>query len=93
MVYAIPDKIYNLDEYLELDYLTDAKYEYFNDGNLVEISGVDINHAIIEGNFLWKLHDKLPKDYQEWIGSMKLFVPSLPPYRYPNFLLVQKQTH
>ncbi|MDQ3372694.1 MAG: Uma2 family endonuclease [Acidobacteriota bacterium] len=39
MIYAVPDKIYSLEEYLELDFKTDAKYEFF-DGRLVEISGV-----------------------------------------------------
>lgn len=90
MIYAIPGKIYSLEEYLELDYLTDAKYEFF-DGKLVEISGVDLKHTQIESNFLWRLHDKLPKDYQEWIGSMKLKVPALPPYRYPNFSISPRE--
>ena len=51
MIYAIPDKIYTLEEYLELDFKTDAKYEFF-DGKLTEISGVHYNHALIEMNLL-----------------------------------------
>lgn len=83
MIYAVPNKIYTLEEYLELDFKTDAKYEFF-DGTLVEISGVAINHALINGNLLSILHENLTEDFQSWIGSMKLKVPALPPYRYPN---------
>jgi Uma2 family endonuclease len=91
MIYAIPNKLYSLEEYLELDYLTDAKYEYFDDGKLVEISGVNIKHAEIEGNVLSIFYEKLSENYQEWIGSMKLKVPALPPYRYPNFSISPKE--
>ena len=91
MIYAIPGKIYTLDEYLELDFLTDAKYEYFDDGTLVEISGVAINHALINGNVLSVFHKILDRNFECWIGSMKLKVPALPPYRYPNFSVSPKK--
>ncbi len=91
MIYAIPDKIYTLEEYLDLDFRTDAKYEFF-DGELVEISGVAINHALINGNVLSILHTILAEDFQPWIGSMKLKVPALPPYRYPNFSVSPKKS-
>ncbi len=90
MIYAIPDKIYTLEEYLELDFLTDAKYEYFDDGKLVEISGVAVNHALINGNVLSVFHEVLDENFESWIGSMKLKVPALPPYRYPNFSVSPK---
>ena len=83
MIYAIRDKIYTLEEYLDLDFRTDAKYEFF-DGGLVEISGVTINHNLINGNLLSILHEILAEGFQVWMGSMKLKVPALPPYRYPN---------
>ena len=83
MIYAIPDKIYTLEEYLDLDFKTDAKYEFF-DGELVEISGVTINHNLINGNLLCVLREVLTENFQVWMGSMKLKVPALPPYRYPN---------
>ncbi len=83
MIYAVPNRIYTLEEYLELDFITDAKYEFF-DGKLVEISGVTANHNFINGNLLGILHERLSENFQSWIGSMKLKVPSLPPYRYPN---------
>ena len=84
MTYAIPNKIYSLKEYLELDFKTDAKYEFF-DGELVEISGVNYNHCRIEMNVLSIFYKGLDKNLESWIGSMKLKVPALPPYRYPNF--------
>lgn len=84
MIYAIPNKIYTLEEYLDLDFKTDAKYEFF-DGKLVEISGVHYNHALIEINVVSILHKGLAEDFHFWMGSMKLKVPALPPYRYPNF--------
>ncbi|CAN5867272.1 Uma2 family endonuclease [soil metagenome] len=90
MVYAVPNKIYSLEEYLELDFRTDAKYEFF-DGRLVEISGVAINHALINGNLLSILHENLTVNFQSWIGSMKLKVPALPPYRYPNLSVSPKK--
>ena len=91
MIYAIPNKIYTLEEYLELDFKTDAKYEYFDDGEVVEISGVKISHAQIEMNVLCLLHDILAEHFESWIGSMKLKVPALPPYRYPNFSVSPKK--
>ena len=91
MRYAISNKIYTLDEYLELDYETDAKYEFFDDGKLVEISGVRISHAQIEMNVLCLLHEVLAEHFESWIGSMKLKVPALPPYRYPNFSVSPKK--
>ncbi len=92
MIYAIPNKIYTLNEYFELDFMTDAKYEFF-DGKLVEISGVAINHARIEMNILGIFYEVLTQDFESWIGSMKLKVPSLPPYRYPNFSVSPKKGH
>ena len=89
MRYAIPNKIYSLEEYLELDFVTDAKYEFF-DGRLSEISGVHYNHCFIEGNLISILHDSLSEIYELWIGGMKLKVPALPPYRYPNFSISPK---
>ncbi len=91
MIYAIPNKIYTLEEYLDLDFKTDAKYEYFDDGKLVEISGVTVNHNFINGNVLCLLHEGLAEDFESWIGSMKLKVPTLPPYRYPNFSVSPKK--
>jgi len=90
MIYAIPNKIYTLEEYLDLDFKTDAKYEFF-DGKLVEISGVAINHNFINGNLLSVLHELLAETFQIWIGSMKLKVPALPPYRYPNLSVSLKK--
>lgn len=91
MIYAEPNKIYTLEEYLELDYLTDAKYEYFNNGKLIEISGVTANHNLINGNVLMAFNEKLSDYYQFWLGSMKLLVPALPPYRYPNFSITPRK--
>lgn len=85
MRYAIPNKIYTLDEYLDLDYETDAKYEFFENGKLIELSGVHYRHSLIAGNILSIFYERLSKDFEFWIGSMKLKVPALPPYRYPNF--------
>lgn len=90
MIYAIPKKIYSLEEYLELDFETDAKYEFF-DGEIIEISGVTANHNLINGNLLYNLHGNLTENLQCWIGSMKLKVPALPPYRYPNLSVSPKK--
>ncbi len=38
------------------------------------------------------LHTILAEDFQPWIGSMKLKVPALPPYRYPNFSVSPKKS-
>ncbi len=89
-MYAVPGKIYTLEQYLELDFETDAKYEFF-DGNLTEISGVTVNHNLINGNLLAILHEGLTENLQVWIGSMKLKVPALPPYRYPNLSVSPKK--
>ena len=79
-----------MEEYLDLDFKTDAKYEFF-DGELVEISGVVYNHSRIEMNVLSIFYEGLDKNLESWIGSMKLKVPALPPYRYPNFSISPKK--
>ena len=90
MIYAVPNKIYTLVEYLELDFKTDAKYEFL-DGELMEISGVHYNHALIEMNLLSIFYESLDETSQFWMGSMKLKVPTLPPYRYPNFSVIRRK--
>ena len=80
-----------MEEYLELDFETEAKYEFF-DGQLVEISGVHYNHALIDGNILSAFYKKLAEQFEYWIRSMKIKVPALPPYRYPNFSISPRKT-
>jgi Uma2 family endonuclease len=86
MIYAEPGRRYTLEEYLELDRLTDAKYEWHN-GEVVEISGVSLAHAEIEMNLLFRLHLHLKqagRGGKLFTGSIHIKVPSLPPYRYAD---------
>jgi len=73
-----------LDEYLEFDKNSEERWEYF-DGEVFCMSGVSRAHAIIESNTALELIAKSRQEgCQVFPASMKIKVPVLPTYRYPD---------
>ena len=81
---AIPKQKYTLEEYFELDRNSEANFEYFN-GEVFEMSGVSPNHATIEVNLISNLSPVArDKGCQIFPANLRVKVPALPTYRYPD---------
>ena len=81
---AIPQKKLTLEEYFELDKNAEGRFEYF-DGDVVEMSGVSVEHGDIEANLLTILKNKLAlRDCKVNPANIRIKVPKLPTYRYAD---------
>lgn len=77
-------KYYTLEEYLELDYLSEEKIEYW-DGNIFTFAGANANHNRVLRNTLSALTVKLRgKPCEVFPSDMRVKVQAYPPYRYPD---------
>ncbi len=85
---AVPDKKYTLEEYFELDKNAEGNFEYF-DGEIFEMSGVSPNHATIEVNLVEIVSPQArKKGCRVYPANLRLKVPALPTYRYPDMSVV-----
>ena len=86
---ALPKRKYTLEEYFKLDKNSDGNFEYF-DGEIFEMSGVSPNHARIEhrlGRLFGESADK-KTDCEVFPANLRIKVPALPTYRYPDLSVV-----
>ena len=75
---------YTLEEYLELDYESEEKIEFW-DGHIFTLAGASNNHDRIQSNAHFYLRLKLQgKACRVFLSDMRLKVPAYPPYRYPD---------
>ena len=75
---------YTLEEYLELDYLSEEKIEYW-DGNVFTLAGASNVHDQIQSNTHFALRLKLRnKLCRVFLSEMRVKVPAYSPYRYPD---------
>jgi Uma2 family endonuclease len=85
---AILKPRYTLEEYFELERTSEEKYEYFN-GEVFCMSGVQRNHAQIEGNLMTTFKNRLSgRGCHVYGASLRVKTPSLAPYRYPDLSIV-----
>ena len=81
---ALPKPKMTLEEYFELDRNAETNFEYFA-GEVFEMSGVQPNHADLESNLITLLKVQLaPRGCKVYPANLRLKVPDLPPYRYPD---------
>ncbi len=81
---ANPARRYTLDEYLELDRTSEERFEFWN-GEVFCMSGVSPEHDQIESNLNFHLRTRLAGcDCRVFLATMRLKVPSAPPYRYAD---------
>jgi Uma2 family endonuclease len=79
---AQPKLRYTLEEYLELDRISDERLEFW-DGEIFSMSGVSDQHSQIEVNVIVSLDARLSgRGCRVFPANMRIKVPSLPPYRY-----------
>ena len=80
----ITSKQMTLEEYLEFDYNSEGRFEYF-DGQVFELSGGSPEHALLSSQISYLLRrELLPKGCLVYSSDLKIKVPSLPPYRYAD---------
>ena len=79
-----PQRRYTLEEYFALEHASEAKYEYWQ-GEVYAMSGASPAHVQIQINLITLLRSQLRGRLCRIFSSdMRLKVPSLPPYRYPD---------
>jgi Uma2 family endonuclease len=75
---------YTLEEYFELELSSEEKYEYF-DGEVFNMSGGSPAHEQVIVNLIINLGNKLRgRGCRVFPSNLRVKVPSLPPYRYPD---------
>ncbi len=82
---------YTPEEYLELEEKAEYKSEY-RDGKIVPITGGTTNHNQIAGNFYANLKFALRgKNYDVYIGDVRLWIAKYRQYTYPDVMVIQGQ--
>jgi len=80
---------YTPEEYLELEAQAEYKNEY-RDGEIVPMTGGTTNHNKIALNFAASLKFGLrKKNYEVYIGDVRLWVPRYRLYTYPDVMVIQ----
>ncbi|WP_016952790.1 Uma2 family endonuclease [Anabaena sp. PCC 7108] len=82
-------RYYTPEEYLELEEKAEYKNEY-RDGDIVLMTGGTTNHNKIAGNFYADLKFALKKkNYDVYIGDVRLWIPRYRQYTYPDVMVIQ----
>jgi Uma2 family endonuclease len=80
----IPKPKYTIEEYLDLDRTSEARYEYF-DGEIFEMSGVHPNHVRLQQRLATSFVEGTKgRDCHVLLSDLRVVVPALPPFRYPD---------
>lgn len=84
-------RYYTPEEYLELEEKAEYKSEYRN-GEIVPTTGGTTNHNKIAGNFYAYLKFALRgKNYDVYIGDVRLWIPKYRQHTYPDVMVIQGQ--
>jgi len=76
------------EEYLALERQAETKSEYFA-GEIFALAGASPRHNLIAGNVLAAIHSQLRKgDCRVYPGDLRVKVPSIPYYTYPDVTVV-----
>lgn len=80
---------YTPQQYWDLEQQAAARSEYRN-GEIIEMAGASANHNRIAGEFYRRIPTEMGKQtYDSFIGDMKLSVPAMSLYTYPDVVVVQ----
>ena len=84
MIQAIDDKIYTVEEYIQLDEASDIRHEFIN-GQLYDMSGASDLHNEICYNLTFLLKTHLAgKDYKVYMEGVKVKIQGEDHYTYPD---------
>jgi len=79
---------YSIEDYLALEEKADFKSEYYN-GEIFPMAGGTLNHNRITGNIYLALKQILKtKDFDVFIGDVKLHIPCTGSFTYPDVLVI-----
>lgn len=79
---AVPLTKMTLEEYLEFDFQSEGRFEYF-DGEVFEMSGGSPEHSLLASRIGFLLNrELLPKNCRVFSSDVRIKVPTMPPYRY-----------
>jgi Uma2 family endonuclease len=79
-----PQHGYTLEEYFALEQASEIRYEYWQ-GEVFAMSGASPAHAQVQVNLITMLRVQLRgRPCRVFPSDIRLKVPSLPPYRYPD---------
>ena len=92
MTVALEKKHYSFEEYLVLEETADEKHEY-QDGEIVQMTGGTTDHNKIALNFASNLKFALKrKQYDIFIGDVKLWIPTYRQGTYPDVMLIKGES-
>jgi Uma2 family endonuclease len=92
MTVALEKKYYSFEEYLVLEETADEKHEY-QDGEIVPMTGGTTEHNKITLNFASNLKFALKrKQYDIFIGDVKLWIPTYRQGTYPDVMLIEGES-
>jgi Uma2 family endonuclease len=92
MTVALEKKHYSFEEYLVLEETADDKHEY-QDGEIVQMTGGTTDHNKIALNFASNLKFALKrKQYDIFIGDVKLWIPTYRQGTYPDVMLIKGES-
>ncbi|HEX4951661.1 MAG TPA: Uma2 family endonuclease [Blastocatellia bacterium] len=85
---ALPKLKYTIEQYIELEKSSEERYEYF-DGEVFAMAGSSLEHAIIATNVAGAINNRLgDKDCRAINSDVRVKVPAVRPYRYPDVTVV-----
>jgi Uma2 family endonuclease len=92
MTVALEKKHYSFEEYLALEETANEKHEY-QDGEIVSMTGGTTEHNKIALNFASNLKFTLKrKQYDIFIGDVKLWIPTYRQGTYPDVMLIEGES-
>jgi len=92
MTVALEKKHYSFEEYLVLEETANDKHEY-QDGEIVQMTGGTTDHNKIALNFASNLKFALKrKQYDIFIGDVKLWIPTYRQGTYPDVMLIKGES-
>ena len=82
-------QLYTPAEYLALEEQADERNEY-RSGEVIPMAGGTANHNRIAGEFYKRFPTEIAsQEYEIFIGDVKLWIPDIPLYTYPDGLVIQ----
>jgi len=87
---VVEEKIYSETEYFTLEQETRQKHEFYN-GNVITMPGASYFHNLIAANIITELNnalDKAGKNYFVCTSDMKIRVPRLRSFVYPDAVVI-----
>jgi Uma2 family endonuclease len=84
------ERIYTLEEYLELEIASETRSEYRN-GEIIPMTGGTPNHNDLASNLLVSIKTALKgKPYRVFIADQRLWIPAANLHTYPDIMVVPK---